>query len=242
MAVVFNWISHHNAFDPSQPELQSLSSGLATSYGDDINCDLVEEIGQSIQKTLDNVNVLECSLKRSMQVRALVELEKGVKVDGNYVHVDRNALFSRLVILLERQDVISFFKSELTPFPNFLFKSFQMRKTNKAVLKHYLTSDIEKSQPAPSMMFVLDGGALLYQVKWFPKVTYKDVVAQYLGSDKFGPSGIVFYGYNAGPSIKDNQYQRRVARTSPNIQIDGACKKQFTKRHFCQTRETKISL
>ena len=77
MAVVFNWVFQHNSFNTSQPELRSLSSGLTASDGDSINCDAVEEIGQSIQKTL----ILECSLKRSMQVRTLVELEKGVKIE-----------------------------------------------------------------------------------------------------------------------------------------------------------------
>ena len=103
MAVVFNWVSKHNPFDPSQPELQLLPSGLTASQGDNINCDTNDEIGKSVQKTLDNVNVLECSLKRSMQVHTLVELEKGMKTDGENNHVDPNALFSRLVILLEKQ-------------------------------------------------------------------------------------------------------------------------------------------
>ena len=125
---------------------------------------------------------MERSLKRSMQVGTLVDLEKGVKINGENVHVDPNALFLRLVILLERQeDVTPFFKFELTPFPTALFKSFLMMKTNKAALKHYLTSDIQESLPAPNRLFVLDGEALLHQVKWLPKVIYKDVVAQYLG-------------------------------------------------------------
>ena len=140
MAVVFNWVSQHNPFDTSQPELRSLSSGLTASDGDGINSDAVAEIGQSIQRMLNNVNVLAYSLKRSMQVRNLVELEKGVKIDSENVHVDPHALFSKLVILLERQDVTPFFKFELTPFPISLFKNFQMRQTNKAVLKQYLTS------------------------------------------------------------------------------------------------------
>ena len=152
-----------------------------------------------------------------------MELEKGVKIDGENVHVDHSALFSRFVILLEGQeDVTAFFKSELTPFPTSLFKSFQMRKTDKAVLKHCLTPDIQESQAAPNTMFILDGGALLHRVKWLPEVTYKDVVAQYLGyvKNKFGPSSIVFDVYHAGPSIKNHEHQRRAARTLTNIQID----------------------
>ena len=93
MAVVFNWVSQYNSLDPSQPEIRLLSSGLTASDGDCINYDAVEEIGQSTQKTLDNVNVLECLLKRSVQVRTLVELEKGVKNDGENVHPLSSLLF-----------------------------------------------------------------------------------------------------------------------------------------------------
>ena len=31
MVGLFNWVSQHNHFDPSQPELQALSSGLTES-------------------------------------------------------------------------------------------------------------------------------------------------------------------------------------------------------------------
>ena len=78
---------------PARTSIAIISSGLTASDADCINCDVVEEIGQSIQKTLDNINVLERSLKRSMQVGTLVDLEKGVKINGENVHVDPNALF-----------------------------------------------------------------------------------------------------------------------------------------------------
>lgn len=102
------------------------------------------------------------------------------KIDGQNVHVDINSLFSRLVVLLERcEDVTLFFKFKLTSFPTSIFKNFQMRNTNKAVLKHHLTTDIPESQPPTAdTMFVLDRGALLHQVKWLPRVTNSNVVAQ----------------------------------------------------------------
>ena len=55
-------------------------------------------------------------------------------------------------------------------------------------------------------------------------MTYKDVVAQYLGyvKNKFGQSNINFDGYNADPSIKDHEHQTQAARTLVNIQIDDA--------------------
>ena len=85
-----------------------------------------------------------------------------------------------------------------------------MRKTNKIVLQHYLTFDMQESQREPNTIFVLDGGALLHPVEQLPKGTYKNVVAQNLGyvKNKFGPSSIVFDGYNAGPPIKNHEHQR----------------------------------
>ena len=44
-----------------------------------------------------------------MQVLILAELQKGVKIDDENVHVDPNDFFPRLVVLLERQE-------DLTPF------------------------------------------------------------------------------------------------------------------------------
>ena len=44
-----------------------------------------------------------------MQVLILVELEKGVKIDDENVHVDPNAFFPRIVILLERQEDLTQF-------------------------------------------------------------------------------------------------------------------------------------
>lgn len=48
------------------------------------------------------MNVLESSLKRGPQARTLLELEKGVMIDGQNVHVEPNALFSSQFVRLER--------------------------------------------------------------------------------------------------------------------------------------------
>lgn len=98
-----------------------------------------------------NVNVLESSLKSS-QICTLVELDKCIKIN---VHVDPNALFSKLFVLLERcEDATPFFMFELTPFSTSVFKNFQVRKTDKALLKHHLNTDVPESQPPTDTMFV----------------------------------------------------------------------------------------
>lgn len=119
MTGVFSWISQYNPFDPGQPELRLVPSGLTVSDGSGINCNIVWETGHPIQKKLDNVNDLESSLRTGSEVRTLVELEKWVKIDSQNIHVDPKALFSRLVVLLERcEEMTSFFKFQLQEFPN----------------------------------------------------------------------------------------------------------------------------
>lgn len=100
--------------------------------------------------------------------------------------------------LLCWKDVTPFFMFELTPFPNSVFKNFQMTKTNKSVLKHYLTTDVPEFQP------VTDTCIFRWKCSSPPRVTYNSMVAQYVSyvKVKYGPSSIIFYGY-VGPSIKE---------------------------------------
>ena len=64
----------------------SLFSGLTASVGDGINCDKTKEIGLKLQKQLDNISVLEASIKRSEQVKSLDHLYPEVQVDKQKVH------------------------------------------------------------------------------------------------------------------------------------------------------------
>lgn len=144
--------------------------------------------------------------KNNSAVRTLVKLEKCVKTNGQNVYVVTNALFSRMVVLMERlTDVTSFFKLELAPFPTSTLKNFQVRKTNKAVMKHHLNTDVSEPHP-PINRFVLDVGALFNSVKCLHRVTYTEVAAQELiyVKDNYAPTNIIFYGYDAGPFLKDH--------------------------------------
>lgn len=64
------------------------------------------------------------------------------KDDCQNVHVERNAQFSRLAVLLES-----------CPVSNFFFQTFQKRKTNKAVMNYHLTTDVPKTQPTTDTFF-----------------------------------------------------------------------------------------
>ena len=87
------WFNHHEPFNVSERKLRSLSSGLTTTDDDGINCHNTEEVGRKIQEHLDNINVLEASIKKSEQVKSLDHLYPGIQVDKDKVHINPILLF-----------------------------------------------------------------------------------------------------------------------------------------------------
>ena len=89
-----HWFDVHHPFDEGNHSLRCLSSGLSCSEDDIINCDQAEEVGAKVHKKMDSQVYSDISLKRSDQVKTLLNLKKGVKIEGNTVHVDPMILFS----------------------------------------------------------------------------------------------------------------------------------------------------
>ena len=160
--------------------------------GNGVNCDKAEEIGAIIQKKLDNVCVLNASIKTSEQILPLEHLYPGIKVDKQQVHINPGLLFSRLIALVQREeDMTPYFDYELTPIPTSLFKDNTMRKPSKAQLAKALIDDVQLSKPGIELMHVLDGGIPFHKVKWAKKATYRDKANHYV-KNTYGSSCIVF--------------------------------------------------
>ena len=103
----------------------------------------------------------------------------GVKIDNENVYVDPMILFSRLLVIVEREDnMLKYFKYELTPEPTSLFDNGAIRKATKSSTK-FITQDVEEILLTGLPKFVLDGGALLHKVKWFPGSDIQNILNQY---------------------------------------------------------------
>jgi len=138
-----------------------------------------------------------------------------------------NNLFSRLIVLVERQpDVAQCFAYELTPQPSSLFKDSMMRKPDKASLGRLLCKESIIDVPNTSTVYVLDGGSLLHRVKWPKEMTYIELIGLYLRYVKsnFGSQvTVVFDGYDNGPSTKDHEHDRRANfNCAPQILVSEA--------------------
>ena len=148
-------------------------------------------------------------------MKTLLNLKKGVKIEGNTVHVDPTILFSRLLIQVEwSEDMKAYFSYELTQIPTSLFKEREMRKTNKALLTAILTKEVTSVEDTPGCAYVLDDGALLHRVRWKAGSTYGDIVCQFSSyiNQNYGICTVVFNGYMHGPSMKDHEHMRRFGR------------------------------
>ena len=215
LLALIDWFDAHEPFNANVSALRSLSSGLTATEDDNVNCDDVEEVGRKIQKKLDNVCIEDATIKRSDQVKTLISLQPGIKMDDKTVNIDPLILFARLTALLQRDDEITDkFRYELTPEPTSLFKDGMMRKANKSVLRNFFLDKNEPVDDVQADTCIIDGGALLHKIQWQAKGTFKDVINKYINFlkrryDTYDTVCIVFDGYVDKNSIKAQEHLRR---------------------------------
>ena len=155
------WLNQHDPFNPNQPKLFSLSSGLTAADDDNVNCDQTKQVGANIHKKLDDMNVIDASIKRSDQVRSLNQLQPSVQVDKKSSYKPNATFLKTDCSGAEREDMALYFEYELTTIPTSVFKDNGLRKTEKAQLGRFLKIDVEPSELSLQAKYVLDGGALI---------------------------------------------------------------------------------
>lgn len=120
-------------------------------------------------------------------------------------------------------DLESYFKYELAPFPPSLFDdSMRLRKGNKAAVAKILEAEAECKETVPAQsFFVIDGGHLLHKVVWPTECTFGhlyEIYFKYIIKHYGFNAVVVFDGYNS-PSTKDHEHLRRSKSVTPNIKF-----------------------
>ena len=221
---MIDWFRANNPFCCTDSGLHSLSTGLVAGDDDGINCDTAETVGACIHSKMDNLAFSDVILKKAKTLRAI---NGKFSVAGTKrLPVDSTVLFSRLLVVLQRQpDISCLFKYELTAVPTAFFKGESLRKTDKSQLAKVLTTNVQSSNiVSVSRAVVVDGGWLVHKVKWQPGGTYADIAAQYVSfvAKHFGSSAlVVFDGYESGPTTKDHEHGRRAELSSPDVLLSG---------------------
>lgn len=223
---ILMWLKDNDPFyqDRHADMLISLSTGLNSKDGV-INPEKVEEVGQSIQQSLDNGSFLS-KFPSKMRVKPLSHLTKTLKIKDKEVVIQSLKLFNRLIIISERElTVKDSLAYELTPLPMSLFLDTQyMRKTNKALLGNHIKKSVQKidtrAQDIIINTTIVDGGWLLHQIHWNTGRTYGEIAKSYIGYLRSVSSSnlvVVFDGYRS--STKDHEHQRRRKNICNDIEV-----------------------
>lgn len=136
------------------------------------------------------------------------------KVNEKKIHLDSLKLFNRLIIFAQLEMTLeTSLQYELTPFPLSLFsnKNQKMNKANmagcsKTSLKD-LTDPLDLTNQRSSTL-VVDGGWLLYMLKWEPGQSWQEIANSYLRylqcPGRRSQKIMVFDGYSRSPKDHDH--------------------------------------
>ena len=175
-------------------------------------------------------------MKRNDQIRSLVCLQEGVKVDNEKVHINPLVLFGR-------QDHMQGTSSNTSSLQN--HRRLCGRPT-KSSLRTHLTHNALPSK-IPSKHVVIDGGALLYNVKWLRNSSYDDLANQCVNHLQMKYEHcqirVVFDGYKDPLSTKAHEHLRRSGVSSADVNItDTSMQVTSTRKPFLRNRHNKTEL
>ena len=120
-----------------------------------------------------------------------------------------------------------------------------MRKPNKATLRNKLLDKVEPSKDGVVKSCIIDGGALLHKVKWFPDSTFGDALKLYVDyvqrkCVRFEHISVVFDGYSDILSTKAEEHSRRAGVISADVIIEEATVVTVTKEAFLRNSTNKV--
>lgn len=227
--LVLKWFEENKPFDNDRDKdlLVSFSTGFTSTGNDLVNAERAAEVGMRMQIKLDGQSVTSTMDVKS-KIKALSSLRKTILVNEKEIHLDSLKLFNRLIIFAQRDMTVeTSLQYELTPFPLSLFsnKDQKMNKANKADFSKKslkALSDPCDLTDQPCCTLVIDGGWLLYMVKWKQHQTWQEIANSYLSYvQHLGRCSqkiiVIFDGYTRSP--KDHDHIRRTKNSCCDLQI-----------------------
>ena len=184
-------------------------------------------------------------------IHALSSLRKIPTVNEKKILLDSLKFFNPLILLAQRDMTVeNALQYELTPIPLSLFsnKDLKMNKANKVAFSKSslkgLTDTVDRTDQACQSL-VVDGGWLLYMVKWEAGQTWQEIADSYLRYVKcLGKESrritVVFDGYNS--SQKDHDHIRRTKNSCCDMQIRPDMIASTTRAKFLDNTHNKSEL
>lgn len=168
------------------------------------------EIGTKALKDLDGTNFNEIKQLKK-KVIPLLGVNSKIKIDEKTVAIDPLLLFQRFCVMKKSEEELQdFFKYELAPYPLSLFDDAGMRKSAKSTL-YKLFKPTNISLNKETSLYIVDGGMLIYKVKWQTNCKFQAILTNYtvyLKRNFCNNIIVVFDSYN-GESTKVVERDRR---------------------------------
>lgn len=175
--VLQQFLTKHNPFEDID-NLRNIVTGMVAT--DEINCHNALTIGIVAMKAIDGKNFNEIKQSRKDKVIPLLGVNSKLKIGEKTITVDPLLLFQRISVMKKSDEELQFYlKFELAPYPLSLFDDSGMRKTAKASL-YSLFETLDITLDKNNSLYVIDGGMLLYRVKWQANCKYEDIFQQYI--------------------------------------------------------------
>ena len=252
IARAFNWFQENDPFDQDRDRqlLVSFSTGFTSTANDQVNAETAAEVGGEMQKKLDGQSVTS-TMEVKFKVQPLSSIRKTPKINDKSIHVNSLRFFNRLIIIAQRDMTVEkSLEYELTLLPLYLFssKDQKMNKANKALFSKtslkMLTDTHDLTNQACSSV-VVDGGWLLYMVKWEQGHTWQEIADSYLSYVQYlgryaEKITVVCDGYSSSP--KDHDHIRQTKNSCCDVQIRSDMIHLMSKVKFLDNTHNKSEL
>ena len=196
--------------------LRNIVSGVSADRN--VNVEQAKEVGETILKNLEGKVTDNLEFKQSWQLNTFNDGCKSIGATTPKLKpID---LFQRCIMISAKLDLrcSDVMKYELTPYPVSLFEGLHMmneaRKPAFAdAIWTLMSEDCVYTVKPEAPAFVLDGGALLYRLKWYIEETFHSIIQRYTTyvMCKYGINDmptIVFDGYTTS-TPKDSIHLRK---------------------------------
>lgn len=210
---LLKFLVDHNPFEDIS-DLRNIVTGLIGT--EEINCYDALNVGIQAMKTLDGVNFNDIKQSKENKIISLLGVNSKLKIGEKTIAIDPLLLFQRICVMKKSDEELeSYLKYELAPYPLPLFDTVGMRKSTKSAL-YSLFQSVDINLNKETSLYIIDGGMLLYRVKWPTDSTYDKVFQEYVSYLKrnFGNSIIVVFDCYDGETTKSVERSRRSQATN----------------------------
>ena len=156
------------------------------------------------------------------KVISLQGVNSKIKIGNKSIPIDPLLLFQRICVMKKSDEELeSYLKFELAPYPLPLFDEVGMRKSTKSSL-YSLFQMLDVDLNKDTSRYFIDGGMLLYRVKWPTDCNYESVFREYISYLKRNFCNhivVVFDAYNEESTKAAEKYRRSQKVASKEYQF-----------------------